>query len=89
MATKILSAKPNGKIRRTTAKVVNHETRIKQILKELGQDYTWYKIKRELKYLGGALLIASICLVGEGCKSTGYGCKGKSKYITGHRPNGY
>ncbi len=23
------------------------------------------------------------------CKPTGYGCKGRSKYITGHRPNGY
>ncbi len=23
------------------------------------------------------------------CSPSGYGCKGRSKYITGHRPNGY
>ncbi len=31
------------------------------------------------------ILIASM----SSCKTTGYGCKGKSKWITGHRPNGY
>ena len=34
------------------------------------------------------VLLVLVSVVFSSCR-TGYGCKGRSKYITGHRPNGY
>jgi hypothetical protein len=34
------------------------------------------------------VLIIGFALSITSCR-TGYGCKGRSKYITGHKPNGY
>jgi hypothetical protein len=44
--TKVISATPSGRIRRTTArKVQSTEQRIRQLIAELGIDYATYKLQ--------------------------------------------
>jgi hypothetical protein len=48
MATKVCSAKPNGKVRRMTVRPTLDE-RIKEIRKQLGLNHKWESLKLQLK----------------------------------------
>jgi len=43
---------------------------------------------KQLIIIKVVVLVVLVSIVFSSCR-TGYGCHGRSKYITGHRPNGY
>jgi len=44
---------------------------------------------KQLIVIKAIALVVLVALAVSSCSPSGYGCKGRSKYITGHRPNGY